>query len=45
MTVAVKPHAAAKVSQSPGMERSPVVCIRYVLIAGVKPPKMAVARL
>src|SRR5262249_25613930 len=44
-TAAASPHSAANDSQSPGTARSPVRWMRYVLMAGVKPPKMAVARL
>jgi len=43
--VAIKPIKPAKESHRPGMARSPVVWIKYVEIAGVKPPKIPVARL
>src|SRR5439155_25887826 len=42
---AVKLMAAASDSHSAGAARFPVASIRYVATAGVKPPKMAVARL
>src|SRR5436190_5147967 len=40
---ATTPHNAAADSQSPGIARFPVTWIIYVQIAGVNPPKMAVA--
>jgi len=42
---AVRPQAAANMSHRPGTARLPVACISQVAIAGVKPPKSAVARL
>ena len=39
------PQTAANESHRPGTARLPVTWIRYVQIAGVKPPKIAVARL
>jgi len=43
--VATSPQIAAKESQAPGTARLPVKWIRYVQMAGVKPPNTAVARL
>jgi hypothetical protein len=43
--VAISPHAAANDSHAPGIARLPVAWIRYVAIAGVNPPKIAVALL
>ena len=42
---AISPTIAAKESHIPGIARFPVFWIRYVQIAGVNPPKIAVARL
>ncbi len=44
-SAATSPQAAAAESQTPGMAWLPVAWIRAVQTAGVKPPKMAVARL
>jgi len=44
-SVPVKPHTAANESQTPGMARFPVTWMRYVQMAGVNPPKTAVAKL
>src|SRR5207253_872164 len=44
-TTAASPSTAANDSHNPGTARFPVRSIRYVQIAGVKPPKIAVARL
>ena len=45
MSAATRPQAAAKASQTPGIARFPVISISDWLIAGVKPPKIAAARL
>ena len=44
-SAATKALAAAADNQSPGIARFPDAWMRYVLIAGVNPPKIAVARL
>lgn len=45
VSVATRPQMAAKDSHRPGMALLPVAWISQVAMAGVKPPKMAVARL
>ena len=45
MNVALSPQTAAKLNQKPGAALSPVASMSHVEIAGVKPPKNAVARL
>src|SRR5204863_3028793 len=44
-SVPINPHPAANESQTPGTARFPVTWIKYVLMAGVNPPKIAVAKL
>src|SRR5215831_706085 len=44
-TVAPKPHSVAKESQAPGIALLPEVWMSQVAIMGVKPPKVAVAKL
>ena len=44
-SVEIRLHAAAADNHAPGIARLPVTWIKYVQIAGVNPPKTAVARL
>jgi len=45
MSAADNPQAAASESHTPGIAGLPVSWIKYVQMAGVKPPNRAVAKL